>query len=432
MKTLLDRVPPAWMDWAGYGCVLALPLALLHARAVAEMLIAGADVAFLLRAWRAGDWGWARERFAAAALVWWAVQAAASVLAMADVGLALAAVRFPLLAVATAASLRGGVGRARVVWWVIAAAFVWIAVECWQQALFGSNLFGQPRWSDGALTGPFNKPRAGPALILVFFPVVVPAVSALLARPLVWARGAALLVAACSAATVVLVGQRMPTLLLAIGMALSALFVRGLRVAFAAAVLAGGAVLAAAPYATPAMYEKLVTHTEAQLGDFAHSAYGEIWVRAAVLAEQRPWTGWGFDGFRRHCNDRAAVRGLPVLGVTQADADSATDACNIHPHNYYLEAANNGGLPLLAAFVAMVAAALWRVWAAGSTGVLIGAIVAFWPIASTSGFHTLPNAGWVFLLLGLGFSGLPPAGKGFALASHWGRGPQTPIYGLGG
>jgi hypothetical protein len=30
--------------------------------------------------------------------------------------------------------------------------------------------------------------------------------------------------------------------------------------------------------------------------------------------------------------------------------------------------------------------------------------IAFWPIASTTGLFTLPNAGWLFLLIGWGLA----------------------------
>jgi O-antigen ligase len=115
--------------------------------------------------------------------------------------------------------------------------------------------------------------------------------------------------------------------------------------------------------------------------------------------------GLGFDAFRRGCADPAAVQGLPWLGVSLAQARAATDACNIHPHNYYLEAADNGGVPLLLLFIAMVGAAGLSLSRgkldAMRAGLLVGFVLAFWPLASTSAFTSMPNAGWIFLLLGL-------------------------------
>ena len=55
-------------------------------------------------------------------------------------------------------------------------AFIWIVGQSWEQLLTGHDLFGYARAGDGALTGPFYRERAGPSLLAVFFPSVLPAV----------------------------------------------------------------------------------------------------------------------------------------------------------------------------------------------------------------------------------------------------------------
>ncbi len=186
-RMLLDRLS----DRAAWAACLVLPLALLHARAVAEILIAGIDIGFLLHVWTTRDTGWLHHRFTWAALAWWAWLALCSGLGNGGLLLGVLAIRLPLLGLALGDWLlspgehgppwpRETARRQRWLWGVLAAGFCWIAIACWQQYLLGHNLFGQPRWADGALTGPFNKPRAGPAFILLFFPVVVPATLALL------------------------------------------------------------------------------------------------------------------------------------------------------------------------------------------------------------------------------------------------------------
>jgi O-antigen ligase len=284
-------------------------------------------------------------------------------------------------------------------------------IESWQQYVFGTNIFGIPRFGDGALTGPFNRPRAGPALILTLFPVLVPSVAALVVSRRLTVKAAGGLVAILAAATVLLIGQRMPSVLLIIGLILTGAMLPRLRIAVAAAIVLGAALVATTPLTSPATYQKLVLRTRDQLTHFVYSPYGEIWVRAVVIAEEHPWRGLGFDGFRRGCGDPRAVRGLPEIGVTLAEALIATDACNIHPHNYVLEAADNGGLPLAALFLALVVGT-WRRLARGlrrgvtplRAGLLVGFTLAFWPIASTSALTAMPNAGWIILLTGFGFA----------------------------
>ena len=393
------------------AALLILPLALLHARAGAEIAIALVGALFLLHAIVGQDTSWLRSRFTWLAAAWWAWQVVASIAGTGGLGLALAAIRLPLLAIALRAWLLKAPRHRRLIQTLLATATAWIVLECWQQYLFGSNMFGQTRWMDGALTGPFSRPRAGPELILLFFPVLVPIVAPCLEKKSLWRRLAGLALAAGGACTVLLIGQRMPSALLLLGLGLTCLMLPRLRLAIAGVALAAGLLVAAMPVISPPTYDKLVVHTSDQLHHFATSPYGEIWVRAVVIAQHHPWLGLGVNGFRRACNDPAYMEGLPALGVSLQDARSAVEACNIHPHNYYLEAADTGGVPLLILFSLMAAAAIFilakglrRHPDAQRVGLAVGALLAFCPIASTSAFMAMPNAGCIFLLLGLGFA----------------------------
>jgi len=386
---------------------------LLHARAIAEILISAIDILFLVHVWATRDRAWLARPFARASLAWWVWLSLCSAINHGGLLLALLAVRLPLLALALGSWLLAGACSARrrhLVWVMFAASAAWIAIESWQQYLLGTNLFGIARYRDGALTGPFNKPRAGPGFILVFFPALVPAVLALLALPGRAARIGGLALTAISVLTMVLIGQRMPTVLMLFGLAVTALQLPRLRLVVAGAAVAGVLLVAATPVISPATYDKLVLRFSTQMAHFPTSDYGLIYQRASVLAAEHPVFGLGFDGFRRHCGDIAA-RDLPLVGRPAAPADGSIAGCNIHPHNYYLEAADNSGLPGLASFVALVLTALgalWRgVWRRPDglrVGLFVGALVALWPLASTSAFTSMPNAGWVFLVLGLGFA----------------------------
>jgi hypothetical protein len=392
---------------------------LMYARAGAEIAIAVIGILFLLHTVATGNTRWVRGGFAIAAAAWWLWQIAASATRIGGpggggFGLALVAIRLPLLSLALRHWLLmspKAPSRALVLRAIIGVCAAWIVLECWQQYLLGANIFGQHRWEDGALTGPFNRPRAGPELILLLFPVLLPLVARGLEKKRLLCRLAAGLLAALGAATILLIGQRMPSALLLLGVALTSLVLPRIRLAMAATVVLGAALLAAMPVIAPPAYDKLVVHTNDQLHHFAESAYGEIWVRAAVIARKNPWRGVGDNGFRRVCNDPAYVQGLPEFSVTLQEAKAADQACNIHPHNYYLEAAVDGGIPLLLLFSAMVLSAL-GILASGlrrnpeahRAGIFIAAVLAFCPVASTSAFTAIPNAGWIFLLLGLGFA----------------------------
>ena len=418
-----DRLTmPAEPRWAhvawrlACGACLLLPVALLHARAMAEILIAGIDVLFLARCAGTGQAAWLRQPFMVAALAWWLWLSVCSALGTGGLLLGVLAIRLPVLAMALGTwVLAGGTPPAAVLrrnlWLVLAAAFCWIGLEAWQQYLFGRNLFGQPRWMDGALTGPFGKPRAGPAFILLFFPVLIPWLASLVSRPAARARLAATALAMLAALTMVLIGQRMPTALMLLGLATATLLVPRLRLALALATVSGALLVAALPWVSPEASAKLVRQTAGQMAHFSQSDYGLIFTRAVTVAELHPWLGLGYDGFRRGCHAFWSMHGIAWLGIPTANLNGGLAACNLHPHNYYLEALDDAGLPGLLLFVIMVATAfaclargLRRRLPPLRAGLLVGAVVALWPVASTSAFTSMPNGGWVFLLLGLGFA----------------------------
>ena len=85
--------------------------------------------------------------------------------------------------------------------------------------------------------------------------------------------------------------------------------------------------------------------------------------------------------------------------------------CNIHPHNHYLEAVTNAGVPGLVLFSALVVAwlmALGRGLGARAdplrVGLFVAALIQEWPLASASGFSAVEIAGLFFIQLGLGLA----------------------------
>jgi O-antigen ligase len=402
-----------------------LPLALLHTRAGAEALIGIVDVAFLLQTLRTRDLAWLTRPWTAAALAFWSWLVLCSTVGPGgapSLVQALLAIRFFLFAAALGDWVLVPRAMRRWLWLAVAASAAWIALEAWQQYLLGRNLFGMPRWEDGALTGPFKKPRAGAAFALVLLPSLLPPAARLLAGG--WARrigGSALL--AAGAATIVLIGQRMPVLLALLGLLVCAALLRRFRPALAGAIAAGALLLAATPVLSPPTFNKLVVHFGEQIGHFPASSYGLLYTRAVAMTAANPVFGLGVRGFRRACGAPQYDAGIPALGIPDTRAGPA--ACNLHPHNFYLEASTAAGLPGLVLF-----AALALVWIAAlgrgllrhpeplRVGLFATAVMALWPLASTSEFFSVPNCGWLFLVLGWGF-----AESGSLLASGAGHTP---------
>ncbi len=397
------------LDRIGLVCLLALPPALLHGRGIADMLISLLGLLFLLRSALGGGWGWVRQPWVAVAAAWfgwmvlttWLVDGPGKPLGQAAV-----VVRLLLLVAACQNWLLLAPRTQRWFGFVFAACAAWIAIECWHQLLLGRNLLGYGIAPDGIITGPFGKERAGQFYLDVIFPGVLPFVLRGMdsTRPRDRVAGLALL--ALAAASMVLIGQRMPVLLLLLGLCVTGLLVRRLRLAVAAALLACVLMAALLPLLSPLTFERLVINFLAQMRHFWVSDYGQIYVRALGMTGDNLWLGLGYDGFRNHCLDPATLHGLAMVDVTDAEVKAA-EGCNIHPHNHWLEVSTSFGLPGLGLFVLLVG--LWLrgirrpapgVDTALHTSLVVAFVVLFWPIAARSSLFVVDSGGWAFLTAG--------------------------------
>jgi O-Antigen ligase len=407
----------AVLDRAALGAVLLTPLFLLHARGLSEVAIAVADLCFILRSALAGDWSWVRTRWLLIGWTWWAWLIICS-LPIPDSGLgaggtkslaqAIVLIRFPIWLAAMEHSVLRPPEARRWLYWVLAAAAAYIALHALFQFATGVNFYGEPAGGDGELTGPFGKPRAGPVFARIVLPAVVPPAAGLLRRHEVRSTVLGWFVLIAGAAVALLIGQRMPFLLVLLGLAVVGLFLPRLRWSVAAAGLVVAVLLVLSPVVAPKAHYRLVEKFSNQMAHFAVSQYGELYARAAEIAVRNPLTGLGQDAFGTGCANPNYFR--PSFDGTIADGGGAA-ICWHHPHNYYLEAVVNGGLPGLALFsalavtwLAILGRGLWRDPEPLRAALLAAAVIQFWPIASTTGFTAMPVAGWSFLLLGWGLA----------------------------
>jgi O-antigen ligase len=394
------------------GATLALPPMVLASRAGADALLSLVAILFLSSRITAETgprrWSWALRPWHALALSLWAWQVAVSI-ALGDghqIAESLVLLRLFVFLAALEEWVLSEPSARRWLGWVVLATGLWVGVECWQQYLTGYDMFGHPRWGDGSLTGPLYKPRAGPTLVLLAFPAFLPLLLRLLGSRRAALRAAGLAGVVLMAATQVLIGQRMPMVLMGFGLCVAALWSPRLRLPAAIAAGVGALLAALTAIVSPPTYAKLVVHFAQQMDHFRATQYAQLFERATVMVTAHPWLGLGFDGFRDHCMDRIYWHNLSWIAIT----DPASPlGCSIHPHNYYLQVATSAGLPGLALFVLLVFAWLWRLGrGAGGSGTRIAlftvAAIMLWPIASTTSLFTLPNAGWVFLMLGWGLA----------------------------
>ncbi len=405
---------------AALAFVLLLPAFFFYGRAIADALLSLTALLFLLHSAITSDWRWTEKPWVRLAFLLWLLILVSSILS-GKTHSSLEAVVLIRLFIFAAALESWVLSDEKSRTWLgisVAIAAAWLVLESWQQYLFGHNILGDPRWPDGSLTGPFFKPRAGPQFLLVFFTGLMPLVVSLIQKPHWRARigGAVLLV--FLVLTMILIGQRMPNLLMLFGLCLSALMVKRLRIPFALALMIGIIALIALPEISPPTYAKLVLKFTAQMSHFPRSPYGQLYTRAAVMIASHPWLGFGFDGFRDFCSNPLYFHGFPALGIANAD-NGGLRGCNIHPHNYYLQIATSAGIPGFLIFLVMVGFWLTRMLRGLQAGnndprqimLVVASAVILWPIASTSSLFTLSTAGWVFMTLGWTLAASAPVRK---------------------
>ncbi len=394
--------------------LLTVPF-MLHAFAFAEATIGLTSGCFLIRCALAGDWRFLRGTWMRVGLAWWGWLVICSLPGIGAGGWpslvqALVTVRYLVFAAALEHWVLADGAARRWLLGVLAACAAWIAGQALVQAVFGHNLFGNPRWGDGELTGPFNKPRAGAPLSRLLPPVLLPAVDALVRRRTAWALAGAIALPALAVVVMVLIGQRMPLLLTVLGLLVSALLLRGLRGPVLAALAAGALLLAASAVVSPPSFYRLVTKFSAQMESFPQSPYGLLAARALAMAAEHPWHGRGFNGFRTGCDDPRYFHGWHWPADPKDDGGGAA-GCNIHPHNHYMQALTDAGIPGLALFAALVLAwlavlarGLWARPTPLRVGLFATALMSQWPLASTSSAFAVEIGGLFFVLLGFGLA----------------------------
>ncbi len=409
------------LDRLALVTTLLCPIFLVHGRGAAEAMIDITAIAFLLRSALTRDWRWTRQAWVRIAALWWLWLVVCS-LPVAGLGQggrgsfvqALATLRFLVFPAALQGWTLRQARHRRLMGWLLAAGFAYIAGQLLLQALLGVNLFGDTRFHDGTLTGPYDKPRAAAPLSRLLFPTLLPAAAWLMRRGRAGGAGAMALLLG-GLAVMVLAGQRMPLLLSGLGLVVAGLMLRRLRAPLLACLAAVPVLVAASAIASPRSFGHLVLLFERQMRHFGSSPYGLIYARGLAIVQAEPLTGRGLDGFRTGCADPRYFHGVPPLSQASSDGGGA-GFCVQHAHNHYLQAATDAGLPGLVLFSLMVLAwlsALARgreadpVRQAWRTGLFIAVLLQEWPIASSSAFTNMPLGGWFFLLLGLGLSAAP-------------------------
>jgi O-antigen ligase len=407
----------ATLDRIALGCVLLTPPLLLHAHGIAEVALSLAGICFLARSSITASWAWARTPWLMIGWAWWLWLVVCSLpipaLHLGQGGerslvQAVVLVRFLIFVAAMEHAILRPPEARRWLYWDVAVCTLYVAIQVLFQFVTGFNFYGEPIHGDGELTGPFGKPRAGPAFARMLLPAIIPASAAILLRPGKRSVVLAWLVLIGGACVALLIGQRMPFLLTCLGLVVVGLLLPRLRWGVLAAGIALAALLVASPVVAPKAHYRLVEKFSTQMEHFASTQYGELYARALEIAVQNPVTGLGAEGFRTGCPQSRYFR--PSFDGSVPDGGGAV-ICWDHPHNYYFEALVTGGFPGLILFCALAIAwllalgrGLWRHPEPLRVALFAALVIQLWPIASTTGFTSMPIGGWSFLLLGWGLA----------------------------
>ncbi|QNT78140.1 O-antigen ligase family protein [Entomobacter blattae] len=433
----------AQLKIVGCGAVLLLPFFLTHFRGGAEVIITLTSLLFLLHSTLTASWGWIKQPIVVVMALWWLWGVICSLPVRPIYGgqvgsffQSLVVVRFLLFVVAMQVWLLVSTRMQTLLKILLCVCCAYIVGQILFQAIFGVNFFGQPRYFDGTLTGPYTKPRAAAPLSRLLLPVLLLACSAwwqkvddktrhegntsLLVR---LGTGAGMIVLLAGGCTVMaLAGQRMPFLLFGLGVFIAALWISQLRWVVGVLAVLVPVILAGVYYASPGSFQHLVILFENQISHFSSSHYARIYARTWQMIEAYPWLGIGFDGFRYECANPAYWHDM-VLVPTPVGNGGGAEICVQHPHNHYLEALSNAGWPGLLLFGGMVVSWLvvlakglaalprQRIFSdkkAWGVGIFAAVFIQEWPIASTSSFVNMPLGGWFFLLLAMGMAEFAP------------------------
>ncbi len=284
----------------------------------------------------------------------------------------------------------------------IMLALAYLSVDSIYQYYSGFDLLGKPKFSD-RLTGPFDMPRVGSAVLFLIFPLISYAICA----PIQWQKRLPyMLMSMLAVMTVIMSGDRSPAVLLLLEFVLLFLiFIRNKKIIpyIALIVMIAFAIVLQLQILDRFSVSQHNYIADRQVGstidlikNFSHSPYGLLTQDTIELIEKHWLLGVGAGNFR-------------IYLCKMGNMKYFDEGCLIHPHNTYLDVLSSVGLVGLAIYLLLIFSVLRRlyqklsVWSSDAltSGIATGFMVRVWPIIfataytrSYSGFTMWLMAGW--------------------------------------
>lgn len=386
---------------AAQWLTLLIPILVFTGKAPVDIACSLVGVLFLATHAVQRDFGWLRHTWVRLMLLFWAYLLLRACFSE-DPALALdrAApwVRYPFFAIALGHWVIMDRAFSRRLLISVGIGCAMLSADALFQFVTGKDILGYAKANAERLTGPYRRPRIGHTIAWLAMPLLVCCLCFDRKAPvlsLLKLAGGALVFLA-----VLVSGERSPTLLLVMGLGLTALLLPAIRRKLVWLVPLAALGIAALLYLNPVLYKRQIVSTGTTIANFWETPYGQIALDSRDFIVEAPVFGIGVQHYR----------------VATARGTDARAQGHSHPHNFYLEILVETGMVGLALLVLMFGYWVLRIvreyplWLGDglATGLAIGILIRLWPVISIPSFYASWNViplwlmvGWYFALMRL-------------------------------
>ena len=330
----------------GYVALLVIPWGLIFNRGTADCACVLVGSLWLWRSYKTKEWDWLRSPLMLAALAGWfwllfclpfAVDRTESFAVTAPW------IRYVVCYVAATQWLLRDERALAFLAAMLAVMMVFILGDTLWQYVFGHSLTGNPISDTGRLTGPFDNVKVGIFVTKIIYPVVALVFGFAIRQRSGWRALFAVALLMVSIFVVLLTGERTAfssEVIAAVFLAVVMAFLD--RDSRKASFISVGVITAVvvALFLTQTWVQVRAAQFYQDISNASMSNYGQLVIAAYKIGVAHPLAGVGLKSFREAC-------------VAMMDSHEVI-YCNMHPHNAYMEWLSGGGVPALAAIIAIV------------------------------------------------------------------------------
>lgn len=314
---------------AAYIFAILLPLGLMFSRGFAEVCVVAIDVLWLARSATSRQWGWLREPIIRIGLLAWVWLLFVSVFAVNLKGSFAVAIPWIRYIILYSALTRWVFVDRKPIFLaskIMAIMLGFVIIDTIWQYISGVSLTGNVRDSYGRLSGPINNIKVGIFIAKMLFPIIGIGIFFALQKKEKWSFMWPILLLFAAISTIMLTGERTAFASTVIGLLLSALLLAffepglGKKITVMSVILLA---IAAFLLVTQSWVQSRAYDFYQTIVNYNQTPYSKLAVAGYLVGVDNYLVGAGLKGFRELC---------PLLAY-----NGASDYCNLHPHNPYVE-----------------------------------------------------------------------------------------------